>query len=273
MTDKPKPPTTERLQFSRFQDGDADDLARLLADPEIARNITTNGSTPERCLASARQRIAWHNKAWDDRGYGVWALRRGDAKGGPVIGWCGFAPPDVPSAGPELLYGLARDCWGGGLGIEAARGALDWLFDETAYTEASALIFERLNPHSVRVSKTLGMTRRGTLAISEFLTDRELARDVLDYEIWRLREGPCLDGTALLAQAPYKAGLIASTDIAEREPTERALLQAAQARPDFATLDPAALAEKVSEAFRLGLSEGCIVWFCITRDSWRAKLN
>lgn len=266
-----KPPITERLRFSRFQDSDAEDLAALLADPEIARNITTNGSTPERCLASARQRIAWHNAGWDDRGYGVWALRRGDAPDDRLLGWCGFTAPDVPSEGPELLYGLARDCWGGGLGVEAARGAIDWLFEETAYPEVSALIFERLNPHSVRVSRTLGMTRRGTLAISEFLPNRDLARAVLDYEIWRLREGACLDSTALLSQVPYKVGLILSTGIAEIEPTERALLEAARARPVFAALDPAVLEEKLSEALRLGLSEGHIVWFCVTRDSWRAR--
>jgi len=58
-----------RLRFDRFGDDDAAALARLLADPGLTRNITTNGSSAERCLASARKRIGWYNGNWDTLGY------------------------------------------------------------------------------------------------------------------------------------------------------------------------------------------------------------
>ena len=120
-------PVTPRLRFDRFGDGDAGDLAAILTDPEVTRNITANGSTDERCAATARNRIAWHNSTWDEKGYGVWALRARDdtiAPPGKAIGWCGFVPPDIDAEEPEILYGLVRDVWGMGLGQEAARAAI-----------------------------------------------------------------------------------------------------------------------------------------------------
>jgi RimJ/RimL family protein N-acetyltransferase len=87
---------SERLNFERFTEADASSLAELLADPSLTRNITSNGSTPERCLVSAHKGIAWHNNTWSDEGYGVWALRAKDtglAAADRLLGWCGFVPP------------------------------------------------------------------------------------------------------------------------------------------------------------------------------------
>lgn len=94
---------TERLRLQSFADEDAPALAAILAEPEVTKNITANGSTPERCLASARHRIGWHNRSWDEHGYGVWAIK---ARSGELLGWCGFAVPDI-GGDPEILYGLA----------------------------------------------------------------------------------------------------------------------------------------------------------------------
>ncbi|MGH6947889.1 MAG: GNAT family N-acetyltransferase [Kiloniellales bacterium] len=273
MTPAAADPATERLAFAHFEERDAPGLAALLADPEIARNVTTNGSTLERCLASARGRIAWHNAAWAERGYGVWALRERDAEGKPgeaVVGWCGFAAPDIEGEeDPEILYGLARERWGQGLGHEAARGAVAWLFARTSHGGVSAMISARLNPASVKLVSKLGMTKRGSMSFSGFLPDRALAREVLDYEVWRLGEGATLDPAALVFQAPYKAGQLASLGIAEPEAVELELLEAARKRPDFAAGSQDALAARICTAFRIGLAEPFMDWFHLERANWR----
>ena len=252
------PPSTERLCFARFTEDDCGDLARLLADPEITRMITANASGPERCLVSARKRIGWHNGSWDDKGYGVWALRGRTADGRPeprVIGWCGFAPPDLTDHDPEILYGLSRDFWGRGLATEAARAAIDWLFRNTDYGGVSAVILGRLNPASGRTAEKLGMVLSGTMSMEDFLSTPELARDVLAYEIWRLREGDCLDPEALLFQAPYKAGQIASLGLRDPAEIEAVLCDAARARGAFDHWATAELEQRVRGAFQEGLAE------------------
>lgn len=174
---------TARLRLDAFTDSDVPALAAILAEPEVSRNITADASSPERCRTSAVSRIAWHNASWAEHGYGVWALRENG--GGALIGWCGFAEPDV-GTDPEILYGLAPTFWRRGLATEAARAALAWLFRETAAAGASAVIFGRLNAASAAVLTRLGMRRAGTMVMVDFLPDGALAKKVVDYEIWRL---------------------------------------------------------------------------------------
>lgn len=266
----------KRLRLDRFKEEDLEGLAAVLADPEVTRNITANASTPERCLAAAEKRIAWHTQSWSDHGYGVWALRLTQKRSSPperIVGWCGFAPPDFEGEDPEILYGLARDCWGRGLATEAARGAITWLFEQTSVEKLSALIFQRLNPGSLRVAARLGMIRAGTMPYNDFMSNPELSMEVLDYEIWRLREGSCIDEDALLFQAPYKAGQLVSTEIAEPERVERALQQSAETRASYGNLEPSGLKRRVSEAFRLGFNEAYVERYRLTCSDWSSKLR
>ena len=263
-------PSTERLCFARFSEDDSEDLAKLLADPEITRMITANAAGPERCLASAKKRIDWHNGSWADKGYGVWALRSKGPGGRPipqVIGWCGFAPPDLPDHDPEVLYGLSRDHWGQGLATEAARAAIDWLFRNTDYGAVAAVILGRLNPASGRTAEKLGMTLEGTMSMEDFLSTPSLARDVLDYEIWRLRDGDCLDPEALLFQAPYKAGQIASLELTDPAEVKAALCEAARARSDFNSLSTEELEQRVRQAFEEGRSEARMDVYQLARSA------
>ncbi len=262
--------TTERLGLTAFTAADVPALAGILAEPEVTRSITANASTPERCRASAEWRIAWHNRAWGERGYGVWAVRARDeavAPEGTLLGWCGFGEPDI-GEDPEILYGLAPVYWGRGLAQEAARAAIGWLFAETDCGGVSAIIFGRLNPASVAIIRKFGMTKRGTMSMEDFMPREELARDVLDYEIWRLAEGRATDAEALLFQAPYKGGQIASLGFADLGRVERDFCAAARAREDYAALATEELERRVNEAFRLGLSENRLDWYHLPRAAW-----
>jgi RimJ/RimL family protein N-acetyltransferase len=244
--------TTERLRLDAWSDADVGALAEILAEPDVTKNITADGSTPEKCRAGAKHRIGWHNGSWSGRGYGVWAVRaRAD---GTLLGWCGFAAPDI-GEDPEILYGLAPHCWGRGLAQEAVRAAIDWLFAETPHQGVSAVIFGRLNPASAAITGKLGMTKRGTMAMRDFLPDLKLARDVLQYEIWRLGHGGTRDAAALLFQAPYKGGQIASLGLADIVEVEQLFCNAARGREDFAASDHAQTERRVRDAFRQGVAE------------------
>ena len=262
------PPHHPDLRFARFQPTDAEGLARLLADPEITRNITADASSPDKALDSAHHRIAWHNGAWESEGYGVWALRL--PKEDRLIGWCGFAEPDFPGEDPEILYGLARDLWGRGLASAAGRAAVDWFFQQTALPSLSAMIFRRLNPGSLKVAAKLGLELRATRPYADFMTDPDLARQVLDYEIWRLREGPCLNPRDLLFQAPYKAGQLVATGVAVPEVIEGALITSAAERISYVKQDKAETEHAVRQAFRLGQAESHVDHYQLTRAAWQS---
>ena len=269
MVESSAPPESARLRFQRFVAEDAAGLAEILADPEVARNITVNVSTPERGLACARDRIAWHNGSWQERGYGAWALRAREASlAAPdrLLGWCGFTPPDLEGEDPEILYGLARGVWRLGLAQEAARAAIDWFFANTPHQGVSAIVFAALNPASVQVMARLGMTHRGTMDFKDFVPDAERMRDVLDYEVWRLGAGAGGDPELLLWQAPFRAGQIAATGIAPAEAIESALCRSIAGQACYAALeDPEA---RVRTAFREGMAQSHMDWYHLSRSAW-----
>lgn len=268
-------PKTDRLVFSRFAETDAPAFSDVLADPEVTRSIMAKATTAEQCLECARRRIAWHNSSWDTLGCGVWALRENLSDvlpDDPIIGWCGLtATSHGPN--PEILYGFARSHWGRGLATEAARATIAWAFDGGICDGIDAVIFGPLNPGSSSVAIKLGMRRTGAMRFDVFLSDQQLGRDVLDYEIWRLGEGACPDFKALLFQSPFKAGLIVSTGVASEAATLSALLAAAHKHPDCADVAEAEIDQTVREAFRRGLKDCEVDVFRVSRADWTDRIS
>lgn len=263
--------TTPRLEMTAFVDDDVPALAAILGEPEVTKTITADGSTPERCIASARARIGWHNRSWAESGYGTWAMKvRDPALGTPgqLIGWCGFTAPDAGDD-PEILYGLATRYWRRGLALEAARAAVVWLFGTTAHAGVSAMIFRRLNPASAAIAGKLGMTRRGTIPMPDFLPDRALAKDVLDYELWRLGRSDCADPGTLLFEAPYRGGQLATLGVGgAAAEVEQAFCDAARGRTGLAGFTAAEVERRVREAFRCGAAEPSLDWYHVARTGW-----
>ncbi|NDW46814.1 GNAT family N-acetyltransferase [Ruegeria sp. PrR005] len=272
MSSKPSDlaPQADRLVFSRFTQTDAPAFACVLSDPEVTRSIMAKATTPEQCLECAQQRIAWHNSNWDTEGYGVWALREQLPDGSPsdtIIGWCGLTSTSHGPT-PEILYGFARSHWGGGLATEAARATINWAFEGDICDNIDAVIFGVLNPGSSAVAGKLGMTRTGKMRFADFLPEQQLGRDVLDYEIWRLGKGACLDFRSLLFQAPFKAGLLVSAGVAGETGTLTDLLAAAHKHPDGGDVDDTEIDRIVSEAFGRGIRDCDLDVFRISRLDW-----
>ena len=265
---------TPHLILDAFTAADAPALAAILANPEVARGITANTSTPARARKVAAHRIGWHNRSWDSHGYGIWAVReRLDDKAGALIGWCGFTPPDL-GTDPELLYGLDPRFWGRGLGCEAANAAIDWLFAQSLpptlqqlqkvprprYQGISLVIFGRLNPASLALAGRLGFERKGRMSMADFMPDRVFAKEVVEYEIWRLGKSRSDDPVALLFQAAFKAGQIASLLPSQASRIELALCDAACQRGDLLDMDASERLMRTRIAFQAGLNEPHLDW-------------
>lgn len=279
---RPDPPiptlAVKRVVLTAFRETDIPALAAILREPEVAKGIMTHGATPARARRSAAERIAWHNATWPTHGYGIWALRlaprqAGDEIGrkrqarrrlapepGALIGWCGFTKPDLGQE-PELLYGLHPQYWHQGLAAEAAGAALAWLFATTRHQGAAAVIFGRINPASTTLIQHLGFERKGRLAMSDFMANRTLARDIIDYETWRLGKSKTSDPLRLLFEAPFKVGQIASLFPAERQTIADGLRTAASARRDLPDLDPVERMLRVRDAFEQGLAQPWLDWW------------
>jgi hypothetical protein len=185
-----------------------------------------------------------------------------------LLGWCGFAAPDIGDD-PEILYGLAPQYWRRGLGMEAARAAIHWLFSETGAGGVSAVIFGRLNPGSVALIGKLGMKQRGIMPMPDFMPDRKLAKDVLDYEIWRLAQGTTRDAAALLFQAPHKGGQFATLKLGDPRDIEQAFRDAARGRDDYAAMPRDELDARVSDAFHQGMAQAYLDWYHLPRAGWQ----
>jgi len=264
---------SERLKFERFNEGDVEALAELLADSSITRNITTNGSTPERCLASARQRISWHNSSWEQYGYGVWSLRAAESNltsADRLLGWCGFTPPDDDDPDPEILYALHADFRGTGIATEAARHVISWLFDTTPYQGVTAVISTALNPGSVNVVTKLGLSYRQRMVFSLFLSTSELADEVAEYEIWRLAYGPAENLESLIEQVAFRAGQLSTvtsqTVDQMRDLLSNSLLKRYQQVATARERDHHQAL--MSTAFNRGCDDAYMDCYHVTRDRW-----
>lgn len=258
--------TSARLRLDRFSEADVPDVSAILGDPNVTKNLTADGAGPDRCRQSAILRMAGYNKSWDEHGYGVWAVRLTET--GALLGWCGFAPPDI-GADPELQYGYASGFWGRGYGYEAASLALDWYFAELPYGGVAAAIFGQLNLGSAALLKKLGFKIRGSMPMENFLPDVGLARDVMNYEIWRLANVEATDIDFLIYHCAFKGGQIASLGFDVLAEVEQRFCDAVLSRPNCAQRSD--LEIKVRAAFREGALAPDLQWFHLLRADWRRQ--
>lgn len=143
---------TERLLLRRWRDDDRPAYRALVADPEVMRFVGT-GATLGPAAADAELRA--FERAWEEHGFGVWAVE----EAGALRGSCGLAVPGfLPVAVPAVEVGwrFARAAWGRGLATEAARAAVLWGEAELGLREVVAVIAEG-HHRSARVAEKLGL--------------------------------------------------------------------------------------------------------------------
>jgi RimJ/RimL family protein N-acetyltransferase len=144
---------TKRLLFRRLEMGDLDDLFALYQDAEIRRYFPEGTLT----YAETKEELEWFlNGHPRHPELGLWATIHKET--GQFIGRCGLLPwvidqrPEV-----EVAYMLAKEYWGQGLGTEAARGILEYGFQQLHLARLICLI-DKDNQASIKVALNIGMT-------------------------------------------------------------------------------------------------------------------
>lgn len=143
---------TSRLVLRRFVRDDASSLAITLGDAEVMRYSRTGPMLPEQIAAYIQRWTA----SYRTLGYGLWAVV--DKSSQRLVGYCGLSAIEVEGRPEvEVGYRLARDCWGRGLGTEAAAAARDVAFGRLRLPRLIAIIDPR-NTASQRVAEKIGLT-------------------------------------------------------------------------------------------------------------------
>jgi RimJ/RimL family protein N-acetyltransferase len=142
---------TERLIMRGWRDSDLAPWAAMNADPEVRRYLGP--------LLTFEQAEAWALNFQDDLdryGFGFWALEV--RASGDFIGFTGLGilDEDMPIAGTELGWRLARPAWGHGYATEAALAALNYGFATMGLPEIVAVTMTA-NLRSQAVMRRIGM--------------------------------------------------------------------------------------------------------------------
>jgi RimJ/RimL family protein N-acetyltransferase len=147
---------TPRLLFRPFQPDDLDDLAVVVADPEVVR-WTGDGEPMDRDTAALWIRRSRENVV--AFGYGTGAVV--ELASGAFIGWAGIARPEGEPE--EVVYGFAKTAWNKGYATELLRGLIAFAFGPLGLPELRATTYPE-NLVSQRVLRTCGFEERPPLA-------------------------------------------------------------------------------------------------------------
>jgi len=187
--------TTERLRMRPLVSDDLSFFARVHADPEVAR-----------FLSSGKPRSYAETRTWLDKQI-VWESEHGVSQmcvlsrdGERHLGRCGLSifeveredhpargellraywgPGSAPAGVPvtrelEIGYLIDSEAWGVGYATEAARCMRDYAFEELGAPRVMALIHPR-NPASVRVAEKAGLARYDVVDVFGRRFERYLA--------------------------------------------------------------------------------------------------
>lgn len=147
---------TPRLILRGWRESDFDPLARMMADPEVARFI---GGTLAR--GDAWRAMATLVGHWVFRGFGFWVVER--KSDGAFLGRIGLWYPEG-WPGIEVGWSLDRPYWGQGYATEAAAASFDYGFAHLPLDKLISVI-DPDNAPSQAVAKRLGETKGAPAAI------------------------------------------------------------------------------------------------------------
>jgi RimJ/RimL family protein N-acetyltransferase len=140
---------TERLILEPWRSSDWEAFRPVATDVEVMRYIT--GGIPwtdEQIQNFVNRQVILYT----ERGFCRWKLLEGST--GELIGFCG-AGMWRDAMEPEIGWWLARSHWGRGLATEAARAALEDVFERVGL-ERLISIARPENTASIRIMKKLG---------------------------------------------------------------------------------------------------------------------
>ncbi|MEU9031911.1 GNAT family N-acetyltransferase [Streptomyces sp. NPDC048383] len=144
---------TDRLLLRRWRESDVEPWAAMNADPEVREHL---GELLTRVQSAAE--VALMQTEFDGRGFGWWALESRET--GEFLGRAGLdeVGEDMPFAGVDVGWRLARSTWGHGYATEAALACLAFGFESLGLPEAVASTTVN-NLRSQAVMRRIGMIR------------------------------------------------------------------------------------------------------------------
>lgn len=146
---------TTRLRLREISEVDADDMFRIMSDPEVMHYF---GMLPMTARAQAVQRAHWSQEAFAEREGIRWAIV--ERSSGRFLGTCGYWRIVKEHDRAEIGYELAPAAWGRGIMTEALGVVLDFGFLAMRLHSVEAQIHPD-NAGSRRVLEKLGFEREG----------------------------------------------------------------------------------------------------------------
>jgi len=141
---------TERLVLEPWQNDDWSEFRPIATDPEVMRYVTGGVPWTDEMIRSFVDR---QMHLYLERGFCRWKLI--ETQSGELIGFCGVGRWR-DAADLEIGWWLARRCWGQDLATEAAKAALDDVF-ERGKLERVISIARPANVASTRIMEKIGL--------------------------------------------------------------------------------------------------------------------
>lgn len=141
---------TERIIIRKFTIEDLPAMIELRSDPDVNRYLGgASLQTPE----FVEKRLRDYIESYEKYGYGSCAMIWKNT--GELFGWSGLMPLENTGE-TEVGYGMAKQFWGKGIGLECARAWLDYGFEKTGLMRIVAVAVPE-NTGSWRIMEKLGM--------------------------------------------------------------------------------------------------------------------
>ncbi|MEK8142121.1 GNAT family N-acetyltransferase [Streptomyces sp. M10(2022)] len=160
-------PRTGRLRLDPYTPADEDGFVALFQDTRVSRWMGEGPATEaeDRALFG---RI--FTKVYAQKLFAVWAVREDDRR----VGHAELKPTEQ-SGGHEIIYALAPDAWGRGLGTELALALVDYGFRSLGLPEVHATVAAQ-NHASLALLERIGFRHVRDIAEDDGSTTRLLTR-------------------------------------------------------------------------------------------------
>lgn len=142
---------SDRLIYKRITMENAADMYEYSKLEQVTRYLLW---TPHISLLQTERYIKLLQKKYDNGSF--WDFGLTFRESGKFIGTCGITSVDEKEGTVEIGYVLAPDFWGMGLGTEAARTVMEYVFDTFCPDKICAKFIEGNNA-SMHVMQKLGM--------------------------------------------------------------------------------------------------------------------
>ncbi len=146
---------TDRLLHRRITADDLDTIIEFRSDDEVNKFL---GGARAKTREFNEARMKFYLDCWEKYGFGfammIWK------ETGEEIGWSGLQPLE-DSGEIEVGYGMVKKFWQRGIGLETAKGWLDFGFNK-ANLERLVAVAAPENTGSWRIMEKCGMKFEGT---------------------------------------------------------------------------------------------------------------